>query len=177
MELKHSEQLPGDRELVRGCLANNRRAQRALFEQYKVPLYTLVYRLLNDSVISNDVLQEAYIEIFRSIGNFRFESTLYTWMRTIVIRSALVYMNKKTISYVSIDEIPERSDCSNNDFTTEHLERAILSLPEQARTVFVLIETEGYKHHEVAEMLKISSGTSKSQLNYAKKLLRNRLST
>ncbi|HPV26758.1 MAG TPA: RNA polymerase sigma factor, partial [Bacteroidales bacterium] len=61
------------------------------------------------------------------------------------------------------------------NFTAEHLEKAILSLPAQARSVFILIEVEGYKHQEVAEILGINEGTSKSQLNYAKKLLRNRL--
>ena len=85
------------------------------------------------------------------------------------------YMNKNTRMQVLTDEIPDMPSESPADFTAEHLEKAILSLPGQARSVFILVEIEGYRHREVAEMLKINEGTSKSQLNYAKKLLRQRL--
>ncbi len=164
-----------DRELVRGCLENNRLVQRALYERFSTGLYTLVYRLIGDRDASNDVLQDSFIEIFRSIANFRFESSLFTWMRTIVIRNAMSYLRKNARLQVATDEIPDQASEGSFNFTAEHLEKAILSLPAQARSVFVLIEVEGYKHQEVAGMLDISEGTSKSQLNYAKKLLRNRL--
>ena len=164
-----------DRELVRGCLENNRLVQRALYERFSTGLYSLAYRLISDRDASNDVLQDSFIEIFRSIANFRFESSLYTWMRTIVIRNAMSYLRKNARLQVATDEIPDQASEGSFNFTAEHLEKAILSLPAQARSVFVLIEVEGYKHQEVAGMLDISEGTSKSQLNYAKKLLRNRL--
>ena len=164
-----------DRELVRGCLENNRLVQRALYERFSTGLYTLVYRLIGDRDASNDVLQDSFIEIFRSIANFRFESSLYTWMRTIVIRNAMNYLRKNARLQVATNEIPDQASEGSFNFTAEHLEKAILSLPAQARSVFVLIEVEGYKHQEVAGMLDISEGTSKSQLSYAKKLLRNRL--
>ena len=164
-----------DRELVRGCLENNRLVQRALYERFSTGLYTLVYRLIGDRDASNDVLQDSFIEIFRSIANFRFESSLYTWMRTIVIRNAMSYLRKNARLQVATDEIPDQASEGSFNFTAEHLEKAILSLPAQARSVFVLIEVEGYKHQEVAGILDISEGTSKSQLSYAKKLLRNRL--
>jgi len=164
-----------DRELVRGCLENNRLMQRALYERFSTGLYTLAYRLISDRDASNDVLQDSFIEIFRSIANFRFESSLYTWMRTIVIRNAMSYLRKNARLQVATNEIPDQASEGSFNFTAEHLEKAILSLPAQARSVFVLIEVEGYKHQEVAGMLDISEGTSKSQLSYAKKLLRNRL--
>ena len=66
-------------------------------------------------------------------------------------------------------------DWGNDAIDAAHLEKAILSLPEGARAVFVLIEVEGYTHREVAELLGVSEGTSKSQLNYAKKRLRELL--
>ncbi len=164
-----------DRELVRGCLENNRLVQRALYERFSTGLYSLAYRLISDRDASNDVLQDSFIEIFRSIANFRFESSLYTWMRTIVIRNAMSYLRKNARLQVATDEIPDQASEGSFNFTAEHLEKAILSLPAQARSVFVLIEVEGYKHQEVAGILDISEGTSKSQLSYAKKLLRNRL--
>jgi RNA polymerase sigma-70 factor (ECF subfamily) len=173
--MQQSELNQTDRELVRGCMENNRLVQRALYDRFSTSLFTLIYRLTGDREASNDILQDAFIEIFRSIATFRFESSLYTWMRTITTRNAMGYLNKNTRMQVLTDEIPDMPSESPADFTAEHLEKAILSLPGQARSVFILVEIEGYRHREVAEMLKINEGTSKSQLNYAKKLLRQRL--
>lgn len=173
--MQQSELNQNDRELVRGCLENNRLVQRALYERFSTHLYTLVYRLISDRDASNDVLQDSFIEIFRSMATFRFESSLFTWMRTIVIRNTMNYLRKNARLQVATDEIPDQASEGSFNFTAEHLEKAILSLPAQARSVFILIEVEGYKHQEVAEILNINEGTSKSQLNYAKKLLRNRL--
>jgi DNA-directed RNA polymerase specialized sigma24 family protein len=83
MTMQQSELSRNDRELVRGCLANDRLVQRALYERFSTSLFTLIYRLTGDREASNDILQDAFIEIFRSIATFRFESSLYTWMRTI----------------------------------------------------------------------------------------------
>lgn len=173
--MQQSELNQSDKELVRGCLENNRLVQRALYERFSTRLFTLIYRLTGDREAGNDVLQDTFIEIFRSVETFRFESSLYTWMRTIAIRNAMNYLKMNARLQVATDEIPDQgAECSFN-FTAEHLEQAIMSLPGQARSVFILIEVEGYRHREVAGTLNISEGTSKSQLNYAKKLLRQRL--
>lgn len=173
--MQTSELSQTDRELVRGCLENNRLVQRTLYDRFSTRLYTLAYRLTGDRDASNDVLQDAFIEIFRSMATFRFESSLFTWMRVIVIRNAMSSLRLNARLRVVNGEIPDQASEGSFNFTGEHLEKAILSLPPQARSVFVLIEVEGYKHQEVAGMLNISEGTSKSQLNYAKKLLRKRL--
>ena len=175
MTKQQSELSRNDRELVRGCLANDRLVQRTLYERFSTSLFTLIYRLTGDREASNDILQDAFIEIFRSIATFRFKSSLYTWMRTITMRHAMGYLNKNARLQVVTGEIPDLPSESPADFTAEHLEKAILSLPGQARTVFILVEIEGYRHREVADILNINEGTSKSQLNYAKKLLRQRL--
>jgi RNA polymerase sigma-70 factor (ECF subfamily) len=173
--MQQSELSQTDRELVRGCLENNRLVQRALYERFSTSLFTLIYRLTGDREASNDILQDVFIEIFRSIATYRFESSLYTWMRTITTRNAMGYLNKTTRMQVMTNEIPDLASESPSDFTAEHLEKAILSLPGQARSVFILVEIEGYRHREVADILNINEGTSKSQLNYAKKPLRQRL--
>lgn len=173
--MQQSELNQSDKDLVRGCLENNRLVQRALYEKFSTRLFTLIYRLTGDREASNDVLQDTFIEIFRSVETFRFESSLYTWMRTIAIRNAMNHLKKNARLQVATDEIPDRGSEDSFNFTAEHLEQAILSLPGQARSVFILIEVEGYRHREVAETLNINEGTSKSQLNYAKKLLRQRL--
>ncbi len=163
--------------LVSGCIANDRIAQRQLYDRYKTAMYTLAYRLTGDFDDANDVLQDTFLEVFKNIKQFRQQSTLGAWIKTILIRKA--YHKRQKIKYFDlVEELPPEAASTNwydENSNTEHLEAAILSLPEGFRTVFVLVEIEGYTHREVAKMLGIAEGTSKSQLFYAKKKLREKL--
>jgi RNA polymerase sigma factor (sigma-70 family) len=161
-----------EKELIQGCIAQNRLAQKTFYDRYSRAMYTLAYRLTHNFEVANEVLQDGFLQAFRSIANFREESTLGAWLKTIMIRTALKHV--KTIK--NFDEItPSVSDTLidwGEALDAEYLEKAIQSLPDGFRTVFVLIEIEGYTHKEVAEILCISEGTSKSQLFYAKQRLR-----
>ena len=162
-------------ELIDSCLANNRLAQKALYDRYKQAMYTLAYRITGDFELANDVLQDAFLNIFRGLSKFRRESTLGAWIKTIVVRTALkkIKNQHQTIS-LEPHHLGGLVDWGNY-LDAEYLEKAISELPDGYRAVFVLIEIEGYAHKEVAEMLNISVGTSKSQLFYAKKRLRKKL--
>lgn len=134
-------------------------------------MYTVAYRICGNYDAANDVLQEAFIQVFRDIDQFRQDSTLGRWIKTIVVRTAIKKIRNEKLFIPleegSIDypvEVPDYLD-------GEHLEKAILSLPEGFRAVFLLIEVEGYSHKEVGAILGISEGTSKSQLFHAKKRL------
>jgi RNA polymerase sigma factor (sigma-70 family) len=161
-----------EKELIQGCIAQNRLAQKTFYDRYSRAMYTLAYRLTHNFEVANEVLQDGFLQAFRSMANFRGDSTLGAWLKTIVIRTALKHV--KTIK--NFDEItPSVSDTLidwGETLDAEYLEKAIQSLPDGFRTVFVLIEIEGYTHKEVAEILGISEGTSKSQLFYAKQRLR-----
>ncbi len=136
-------------------------------------MYTSAYRILNDHELANDAIQEAFIQVFKILGQFQFRSTLGSWIKTIVIHTSLKIL-KKQKAFVFVDLNDNIKLISwNEPMSGEHLEKAILSLPSGYRAIFLLIEVEGYKHREVAEMLNISEGTSKSQLFHAKKYLRN----
>jgi len=169
-----------DAELVDRCLRPDRAidcraAQRLLFERYKRAMFTIAFRILNDYDHANDALQDAFVEVFRHLASFRFQSTLGAWIKTIVIRQAL---RKRQLEwrFETIDEqVHDQPIDVPDSLTGQELDAAIRSLPPGARTVFVLAEIEGYKHQEIAEMLNISEGTSKSQINYARKLLRKKL--
>lgn len=162
-------------ELIKACLENNRFAQRTLYDRYKRAMYTLAYRLTSDFDEANDVLQDAFLDVFRKLENYRGEATLGAWIRAIVVRKAYRKLEKPKM-WQLIEEIPEETSVDWGDaINAEYLEKAIQALPEGFRTVFVLIEVEGYTHKEVAEILSISEGTSKSQLFYAKKRLREML--
>ena len=138
-------------------------------------MYTSAYRILNNDDDAQDVLQEGFIAVFKHVGSFRGESTIGSWIKTIVVRKAL----QKIRELKFFDEYGENGIETPVDFlddlSGEYLEQLILSLPKGYRTVFLLIEVEGYNHREVAEMLDVSEGTSKSQLSRAKKMLRKKV--
>ncbi|MDX1943711.1 MAG: RNA polymerase sigma factor [Saprospiraceae bacterium] len=159
-------------ELIAACINNDRLAQKALYDKYSRGMYTTAYRITNDFELAEDVLQEAFVKVFRHIKGFRQESTLGAWIKTIVVRTALSHIKKQP----NTDELTSSHTQELIDWgdflEAEYLEKAIQELPEGYRTVFVLVEVEGYSHKEVAEMLNISIGTSKSQLFHSKKRLR-----
>jgi RNA polymerase sigma-70 factor (ECF subfamily) len=167
-----------ERELVHGCTRNDRIAQRDLYHKYCDAMFTIAYRIVNNRDDAHDALQDAFIQVFRDIGQYRFDSTLGAWIKTIVVRTSLRLLSKnRNLAFADMDEaksdemilIPDTLD-------SEYLEKIILSLPDGYRTVFLLTEVEGYTHEETAKMLGISAGTSKSQLHHAKKMLKNRIS-
>jgi len=162
-------------DLVDACLRNDRLAQKALYDRYKDSMYTIAYRITSNFELAQDVLQDAFIQIFKSLKNFRKESTIGAWIKIIVVRTALKAIKKKPHFYPIEDYIIGNSKdyVDWGDYLdSEYLEKAIQTLPNGYRSVFVLIEVEGYQHKEVAQMLDISEGTSKSQLFHAKKKLR-----
>lgn len=164
-----------EKRLVEGCLQEDRKAQKGLYDRYKDAMFTLSYRITSDTELAADVLQEAFLGVFRGIDKFRFESTLGAWIKTIVVRTAYKKLRKQ-VTHESLEEVEVGELLDWGDFlNAEYLEKAIQSLPNGYRSVFVLIEVEGYSHKEVAAMLGISVGTSKSQLFYAKRTLKKKL--
>jgi len=168
--------------LIQGCIHQDRRYQKLLYERYCEAMFTVAVRLCNHYEDAEDALQEAFLEVFKHIHQFRNESTLGAWIKKIVVRCA-IKKTKKSLKYSEYEytTLPVTDD----DFDTwaeqetdmEYLEKCILSLPEKCRQIFVLAEIEGYAHDEIAQMMNISTGTSKSQLHYAKQILKQKLQT
>lgn len=167
-----------DRELALACVQKNRIAQRTLFDRYKDGLFTLLCRMLIDEDDASDALQESFIKAFKGIDSYRAQSSLWSWLRTIAVRTALNKQKRKKY-YEPIEKIDQEMGSHvvhwDDNLTGEYLEKAINKLATGYRNVFVLVEVEGYTHKEAAKMLGISVGTSKSQLFYAKRLLQKQL--
>lgn len=165
-----------EKQLVEQAIHNDRMAQKTIFEKYYVQMYNTAHRILKNEELALDAVQETFIKVFRYIHTFEFRSTLYSWIKKILINEALRLLKDElkfeNIKNENFNEIIEWQD----NLTGEYLLKAILKLPNGYRTVFTLIEIEGYSHIEVAEMMNISVGTSKSQLYYAKKTLQKHLS-
>ncbi|MBR9921748.1 MAG: RNA polymerase sigma factor [Bacteroidetes bacterium] len=164
-------------ELIKACMENDQLAQRKLYDQYKRAMFTICYRITGDYEQAQDVLQEGFVKVFRGLPSFRGDSTLGAWIKTIIVRTAYGKLRSRKMFFEPLDNVPADEVVDWGDFLqAEYLEKAILSLPDGYRTVFTMIEVEGYSHKEVAEMMGISTGTSKSQLFYAKRKLREILS-
>lgn len=172
----HAETHTPENELLQGCLRNERTAQRQLYEQYKRAMYTVAFRILNDADHAHDALQDGFIEVFKNIESFKGQSTIGAWIKVIVVRKALAKL-KAEQKFETLDTDQHDSPVAWPDtLTAQYLDKAIRELPAGYRSVFTLIEVEGYAHKEVAEMLNISESTSKSQLFHAKKQLQKKLS-
>ncbi len=172
MKIKYKNQ---DISLVKKCLKNDRQAQQELYNRYKDAMYTLAYRIIGSHNDAEDTLQDTFINVFLNLESFKGESTIGAWIKTILIRNA-IKKNNSTFQYEDISDIDLESRFNFDDnLTGECIENAILNLDNGYRTVFILSEVEGYKHKEIADILKISEGTSKSQLFHAKKQLRKLL--
>ena len=158
-------------EMIEGCIRNQRAAQKKLYDCYCDAMYTTAFRITGDTGFASDALQESFLQVFREIKQLRSKAALGSWIKSIVIRSSLRIIRKyKKIRFTDLSGNGEPVVWTQ-PLLGEELEKAILKLPEGYRVVFLLVEVEGYKHQEVAEILGISEGTSKSQLYHAKKYL------
>ena len=168
-----------DLALVSGVRSGDESAMARLYDKYSSIVYSVALRVLGDTGVAEDVLQEGFLKIFNSIKSFRFESSLTTWMTRIMINMALNQQRQKLylLPMVDVEEagLQEDEKISLADFHLAELIMMVQSLPDGCRVVFNLFAIEGYGHKEIGEMLGISEGTSKSQYNRAKSLLRSKL--
>ncbi len=161
--------------LVKKCIRQDRLAQRMLYEQYKTAMFSTAYRITNDFDLAHDALQEAFIKVFNNLNKFKGTGTLGSWIKTIVVRAALKEVSGLHL-HVEVEEGSGGADVSFDDaLTGALLDELMRQLPDKCRVVFNLIEVEGFSHKEAAELLGVTIGTSKSQLHYAKNILRDKL--
>lgn len=172
-----SSQYVTEQALIQGLLAQERLAQRTLYERYNKAMYSTAYRITGDFELAAEVLQDAFLQVYRNIGSFEGRSTIGAWIKAIVVRTALRAVERRKPAFAELQPVhmSDQVDWGAHPIDAEYLEKAILSLPDGYRTVFLLAEVEGYTHREIAEMLGVTEGTSKSQLFAAKKRLRELL--
>ncbi|MFO7790730.1 MAG: RNA polymerase sigma factor [Bacteroidota bacterium] len=157
-----------------------RKPQKALYDMYSPILYGMALRYASHASEAEDMLQEAFISIFQNIRQYKGTGSFEGWMKRILINAAIGYIRKyKKQQFDDFDDVQETKmknfDFSEADFTREELLYVINTLPEGFRLIFNLYAIEGYKHKEIAEMLGIHIGTSKSQYSRARKMLKDKL--
>ena len=166
-------------ELIKGCIRQNGKAQEHLYNLYKNTLFVLSLKYCANVAEAEDNLHNAFIEIFTNIKNYNGKGSLEGWMKRITINKAIDSFKKKYDLVALNENISEDTDIEENelDFPAEHLLKLIQELPTQYRMVFCLYELDDYSHQEIAKLLSISEGTSKSNLHRAKSILKEKIKT
>ncbi len=167
-------------ELVEGCRRQDRIVQRQLYERFAGKLFVVCKRYIRDPDEAEDVLQDAFVKIFRHIDSFRFECPLEAWLKRVVINTALKHIRKQkpweqTSDIQDLAPVLPQADESLPTLNYQYLLKLIQELPPGCRTVFNLYAIEGYNHVEIADLLDIAEGTSKSQYARARSLLLQKL--
>lgn len=161
--------------LIEECRQGSSKAQFMLYKQYSRAMYNLAYRMMNNREDAEDMLQETFIDCFRNIGSFRFESTFGAWLKSILINKCINQIRKKKVDLVLADSFPQIpvEEEAEPEYSTDAVFRGIEKLPDGYRIILTLYLLEGYDHTEIAQIMGITESTSKSQYSRAKDKLKN----
>jgi RNA polymerase sigma-70 factor (ECF subfamily) len=166
-----SEQIKqGMDDLVVLSQQGDRAAFRQLYQTYSGRVFAICLRLLADRGKAEDACQDVFVKIWQQLTLFRGDSSFSTWLHSIATRTAIDLWRQDKVLRLATEELPEMAGAELGQ--SRELEQLILRLPHQARAVFVLFALEGYQHQEIAELLGIAEGSSKSQYHRARQLLR-----
>ena len=164
-------------DLIQGCLENDRRMQQELYNRFSGKMYGVCLRYAGNADDAQDILQDGFVKVFRKLDSFRKEGSFEGWVRRIFVNTAIEHFRRKNY----MQPVTEREESTIEAKTLSALdgmnEKDILKLVQELspgyRTVFNLYVVEGYTHKEIAAMLDITEGTSKSQLSRAKVILQD----
>jgi RNA polymerase sigma-70 factor, ECF subfamily len=176
-------------EAIRRAQAGDSAAFDFLYQLHGRRVYALCLRMVNNPADAEDLMQEAFLQLFRKIGTFRGESAFSTWLHRMTVNVVLMRLRKKSLPTDSLEEAldPDAENSSpkrdvgapdlrlSGAVDRVNLERSIEQLPPGYRTVFVLHDVQGYEHNEIADIMGCSVGNSKSQLHKARTRLRELL--
>jgi RNA polymerase sigma factor (sigma-70 family) len=171
-----SNHIPSESDLIKGCINGDPRMQRSLYQRFSSMMYGVCLRYSENSEDVNDVLQEGFIKVYKNLDKFRSEGSFEGWVRRIFINTSIEHYRKKVKLY-NVSEVQENTvedtDLSALDsLAVKDIMNIINELSPGYKQVFNLHVVEGYSHKEIADMLGITEGTSKSQLARAKGVLK-----
>jgi len=166
--------------LIAECRQNNQKAQLQLYDMYCKAMYNTAYNFVKDEAIAEDMTQEGFIKAFQKIDSFNEKVSFGAWLKRIVINQCLDWLKKRKLNLVSIDtqeiQIANEENWEVDDsITMECINESINKLPEKYKVILKLFLLEGYDHQEIAQILKISEVSSRSQLFRGKNKLKELL--
>jgi RNA polymerase sigma factor (sigma-70 family) len=167
------------KSVIDACMRGERTAQFEMYRLYSKAMYNICLRMLKNATDSEDVLQNAFIDIFSKLHTFEFQSSIGAWMKRIVINNCINFLQRKKFNFDEFDVqthgkemVDFNDDAPMTGLNVERVQKALMQLPDGYRIVFSLYMFEGYDHEEISEILKVSESTSKSQFHRAKQKLR-----
>lgn len=167
-----------EKKLVKKALKGDRGAQEALYGNYSPKMLGLCRQYIRDLHFAEDVMILGFVKVFDKLGSYGNKGSFEGWIRKIMVRECLDHLRKRQFVVFDGDvfeaQTPHLID-TQSDLDLDHVQQLIDALPEGYKTVFLLHAVEGYGHREIAQMLDITEGTSKSQLFKARKMLRGNL--
>lgn len=162
-------------ELIQGCINKKENCQKQLFNLYAGKMMSVCLRYANDEHKAQDILQDGFVRVFKSIYQYRFEGSFEGWLRRVFVTVAIRQSGKQKI-YFSDTDISDNAEHSVNPdalskISADEIHAMIRNMPDGYRTIFNLNVIEGYSHEEIAAMLGIQATTSRGQLLKARKYL------
>lgn len=168
--------MSSENKLLEKAVKGDRKAQFELYQEYSSRMLVVCMRYSKKQEDAEDILQEGFIKVFKKLDTFRSESSLYSWIKRIMINTALNYHRSKFFDQpmVDVEQLYDLADGELilSDYNFKELLAMLQQLPHGCQVVFNLYAIEGFSHKEIAEKLGISVGTSKSQYSRAKTLLK-----
>jgi RNA polymerase sigma-70 factor (ECF subfamily) len=160
-------------ELIKLAVDNNRQAQQQIYSRFSPKMLSVCRQYIKDIQLAEDVMITAFMKVFTHLKNFEHKGSFEGWIRRIMVNECISYLRvQKKVKFVE-DEIYVEESFNNieSKLSTDQIQFLIDGLPDGYKMVFNLYAIEGYKHNEIAKMLGINEGTSKSQLSHARKML------
>ena len=174
-----SNHLPNEHDLIEGCLLGNPIMQKMLYDKYAPKMYGSCLRYAANSEDAKDILQDGFVKVFTNLSKFKATGSFEGWMRRIFVNTAIEHYRRKNQLYAigenQEEHIPNQEASALDTLEADDIIRLISELPNGYRTVFNLFAVEGYSHKEIATMMNISEGTSKSQYARAKAWLQEKI--
>ena len=178
ININQTEFLEQTKELIQACIDGNRYSQSRLYEQFAPKMFAVCMRYSRSREEAEDILQDGFVQVFKSLHSFRFAGSFEGWIRKIMVYAAIANYRAKSNMHVIIKNVENFSDIevmNNEDVISllgkKELLKIVQNLPPMYRMVFNLYVFEGLKHREIAKELGVSEGTSKSNFHDAKRIL------
>lgn len=165
------------KQLINDCQKNDRKAQEQLYRLYSPKLFSVCLKYSRNYTEAQDNLQDGFLIIFKKIEQYSFKGSFDGWLKRVIINHVLQQYRQETFLSLVKEDVPDddKIEIDDEDISLEYLLKIIQELPNQYRLVFNLYVLDGYSHQEIAEMLTINLGTSKSNLARAKMILREKI--
>jgi RNA polymerase sigma-70 factor (ECF subfamily) len=164
-------------KIIKLAVENNRQAQQQIYSRFSPKMLSVCRQYVKDIQLAEDVMITAFMKVFTNLKNFEHKGSFEGWIRRIMVNECISYLRvQKKVKFAEDEFFVEESfNDIDSQFTVEQIQYLIDALPDGYKMVFNLYALEGYKHNEIAKMLGINEGTSKSQLSHARKMLQTQI--